>query len=62
MPAEDLNRVTETVQLKHDVLPDWLQQQFPRLHTRLPDFLRLTRLNRPIGTLLLLWPTVEVGS
>ncbi|RKR07223.1 4-hydroxybenzoate polyprenyltransferase [Kushneria sinocarnis] len=25
---------------------------------RLPDFLRLTRLNRPIGTWLLMWPTL----
>ncbi|MDX1588667.1 MAG: 4-hydroxybenzoate octaprenyltransferase [Oleiphilaceae bacterium] len=29
-----------------------------QLRERLPDFLRLMRLDRPIGTLLLLWPTL----
>ncbi|SDL56072.1 4-hydroxybenzoate polyprenyltransferase [Franzmannia pantelleriensis] len=30
----------------------------PRGLKRLPDFLRLTRLDRPIGTWLLMWPTL----
>ncbi|GAB2787315.1 4-hydroxybenzoate octaprenyltransferase [Halomonas shantousis] len=30
----------------------------PRGLARLPDFLRLTRLDRPIGTWLLMWPTL----
>ncbi len=30
----------------------------PRLHARWPAFVLLTRLNRPIGTYLLLWPTL----
>ncbi|WP_414704718.1 4-hydroxybenzoate octaprenyltransferase [Pseudohongiella sp.] len=35
-----------------------LQKYLPRVHARLPAFILLTRLNRPIGTLLLLWPTL----
>lgn len=34
------------------------QRYFPRLHARWPAFVLLTRLNRPIGTYLLLWPTL----
>ena len=29
-----------------------------RIQQRLPDFIKLMRINRPIGTLLLLWPTL----
>lgn len=32
--------------------------RLPRVHARLPAFLQLTRLNRPIGIYLLLWPTL----
>lgn len=32
--------------------------RFPKLSTRLPGFIQLTRLDKPIGTLLLLWPTL----
>ena len=32
-------------------------QQLLRVRRRAPDFIELTRLNRPIGILLLLWPT-----
>lgn len=35
-----------------------LHKYLPRVHARLPAFILLTRLNRPIGTLLLLWPTL----
>ena len=35
-----------------------LQQRWPRLVERAPDFWRLLRLHRPIGILLLLWPTL----
>jgi 4-hydroxybenzoate polyprenyltransferase len=34
------------------------QRHTPRLHARWPAFVLLTRLNRPIGTYLLLWPTL----
>ena len=34
------------------------QRYFPRLHARWPAFVLLTRLNKPIGTYLLLWPTL----
>lgn len=32
--------------------------RFPAVHARLPGFVQLTRLNRPIGIYLLLWPTL----
>jgi 4-hydroxybenzoate polyprenyltransferase len=43
-------------------LSDALQQHFPAtaafMQARLPGYIQLTRLNRPIGILLLLWPTL----
>lgn len=36
----------------------WLQAHLPGLHQRLPSFVQLTRLDKPIGTFLLLWPTL----
>lgn len=36
------------------MLKYWLGTRFPRL----PDFISLTRLNKPIGIYLLLWPTL----
>ncbi len=32
--------------------------QFPELYEKLPAFVELTRINRPIGIYLLLWPTI----
>lgn len=37
---------------------DWLRIRAPRLHARLPAYVQLTRLDKPIGTFLLLWPTL----
>ncbi|XOZ32504.1 4-hydroxybenzoate octaprenyltransferase [Halomonadaceae bacterium KBTZ08] len=34
-----------------------LQPALARVRERLPDFIQLMRINRPIGSLLLLWPT-----
>ncbi len=34
-----------------------LQPALDRVRERLPDFIQLMRINRPIGSLLLLWPT-----
>ncbi|WP_077529678.1 4-hydroxybenzoate octaprenyltransferase [Vreelandella utahensis] len=34
-----------------------LQPALNRVRQRLPDFIQLMRINRPIGSLLLLWPT-----
>lgn len=34
-----------------------LQPRLQRARERLPDFIQLMRINRPIGSLLLLWPT-----
>lgn len=36
----------------------WLQRRFPTAWQRAPDFWRLTRMDRPIGIYLLLWPTL----
>lgn len=40
------------------LLQQWLGKFSPRMAARLPAFILLTRLNRPIGTYLLLWPTL----
>lgn len=37
---------------------DQFKKHLPRVHARLPAFILLTRLDKPIGTLLLLWPTL----
>jgi len=34
-------------------------QKFPRLYARWPAFVLLTRLDKPVGTYLLLWPTLS---
>src|SRR5688572_14680491 len=39
-------------------LQRYLQEQFPVVYRRAPDFWRLTRMDRPIGIWLLLWPTL----
>ncbi len=44
----------ETLKKQLDTLTDRLLKRFPRL----PAFILLTRLNRPIGILVLLWPTL----
>ncbi len=36
----------------------WLSARFPKFAQRLPGFVQLTRLDKPIGTFLLLWPTL----
>lgn len=35
-----------------------IQHYLPRIYARWPAFVLLTRLNRPVGTYLLLWPTL----
>ena len=39
-------------------LEAWLESRFPTVHARLPAFVQLMRLDRPIGIYLLLWPTL----
>src|SRR5688572_32155246 len=39
-------------------LQRYLQEQFPVVYRRAPDFWRLTRMDKPIGIFLLLWPTL----
>lgn len=36
----------------------WYHEHWPDIHARLLIYLELTRLNRPIGAMLLLWPTL----
>jgi 4-hydroxybenzoate polyprenyltransferase len=37
---------------------NWFRVHTPRLHQRAPAFVQLTRLDKPIGIFLLLWPTL----
>lgn len=37
---------------------NWFRVHTPRLHLRAPAFVQLTRLDKPIGVFLLLWPTL----
>lgn len=39
-------------------MPGFVTTTLARLHPRAPDFFQLMRLDRPIGTYLLLWPTL----
>ncbi|WP_267226038.1 4-hydroxybenzoate octaprenyltransferase [Dyella silvae] len=49
-PADSSTRATRVL--------DWLLQRLPaRYRTKARDYLVLTRMDRPIGALLLLWPT-----
>lgn len=49
-PADSSTRATRVL--------DWLLQKLPpRYRTKARDYLVLTRMDRPIGALLLLWPT-----
>ena len=43
---------------KNQQLQLYLQQTFPMAYRRAPDFWRLMRMDKPIGILLLLWPTL----
>ena len=36
----------------------WLEQHFPETYAHLPDYWQLTRMDRPVGIFLLLWPTL----
>lgn len=37
----------------------WFAKNLPAIHARAPAFILLTRANKPIGTYLLLWPTLS---
>lgn len=61
-----MNKVLELVQRLHQQWQAlvgqsdrWLAKNFPTIHTRAPAFILLTRANKPIGTYLLLWPTLS---
>jgi len=36
----------------------WMRAKFPVFHSKLPALAELTRINKPIGIALLLWPTI----
>lgn len=36
----------------------WTKAKFPEFHSKIPALVELTRLNKPIGITLLLWPTI----
>ena len=42
----------------HSGLFSWLKTRFPETADKLPDYAQLIRLDKPIGILLLLWPTI----
>ena len=46
------------VQASTVALQRWIERRFPHAVARLPAFVQLTRLDRPIGVYLLLWPTL----
>ena len=41
------------------ILQDKFQARFPELHAKIPALMELIRLKKPIGVLLLLWPTIS---
>lgn len=41
------------------LLDNWFARNLPVVHARAPAFILLTRANKPIGTYLLLWPTLS---
>lgn len=53
-----LESVRAFVQTQVVALQRWFASRFPQAHARLPAFVQLTRLDRPIGVYLLLWPTL----
>src|SRR5690606_8666171 len=55
---EQLARIQQTVSAP---LGQWLAKNFPSVYERAPAFLRLMRDDRPIGTYLLLWPTLSAA-
>lgn len=54
-----LQRLQQHWQVFAQRAESWIAIKFPRLHARAPAFILLTRANKPIGTYLLLWPTLS---
>lgn len=53
-----MRNVTRQIRTLQQMAGRRVQRHLPALHARWPAFVLLTRLNRPIGTYLLLWPTL----
>jgi 4-hydroxybenzoate polyprenyltransferase len=56
--AEILQRMLQQWQALAQHTDRWLAKNLPVVHERAPAFILLTRANKPIGTYLLLWPTL----
>lgn len=53
-----MEKVIRHVRALQQLAGKHIQRHWPTLHARWPAFVLLTRLDRPIGTYLLLWPTL----
>lgn len=58
-PITVLRRLRRLVQTSLARADRWFARNFPVAHARAPAFILLTRANKPIGTYLLLWPTLS---
>jgi 4-hydroxybenzoate polyprenyltransferase len=56
--ADILQRMLQQWQALAQHTDRWLAKNLPVVHARAPAFILLTRANKPIGTYLLLWPTL----
>ena len=51
-------RHAQPIQSVYSGLFSWLKNRFPETTDKLPAYAELIRLDKPIGILLLLWPTI----
>jgi 4-hydroxybenzoate polyprenyltransferase len=58
-PIAIWRRLRRLVQTSLAHADGWFARNFPVAHARAPAFILLTRANKPIGTYLLLWPTLS---
>lgn len=57
--SEILQHLQQQYQASVQHADQWFAQHLPVVHARTPAFILLTRANKPIGTYLLLWPTLS---
>lgn len=56
--TEEISNVIQLIKGFFDEIITWFRKNQPYLHERATQYARLMRIDRPIGTLLLLWPTL----
>ena len=56
--SQHLTRFFSAVSNLGSSLFSWFRKQFPDTYARLPAYWQLSRMDRPIGVFLLLWPTL----